>query len=83
MMNREMTMANFSRFGWSLNRSTMIGATASASRRNGNDRKTSITKAITRSSQPRLKPAIRPTLMPMSDDTTVTDTAMLRDVRAP
>ncbi len=61
MHTSEMTWAYFSAAGWSANRRVMIGARASAISRNGSDRNVSMTKEMTRSSQPRLKPAIRPT----------------------
>ena len=70
MQSSEITWAYFERRGWSANRSVMIGARASAISRNGSDRNVSMMNEMTRSSQPRLKPAIRPMVMPMTVATT-------------
>ena len=80
---REITWAYFSTLGCSLNRSMMIGATARAISRNGSDKNTSMTNEMTRSSQPRLKPATRPIVMPIRVAKTVAMVAMISEVRAP
>ena len=50
---------------------------------NGSDRNTSMKKLMTRSAQPRLKPASRPTTTPMMVAATVATVATNSEVRAP
>ena len=51
--------------------------------RNGSDRNTSMMKLMTRSSQPRLKPATSPMATPMMVAATVDTVATISEVRAP
>ena len=66
-----------------LNRSAMIGEIASAARRNGKVRKTSVKKAITESMTPPAYPATRPRVTPMIVEATVAMNARNSEVRQP